>query len=136
MLLLLLIGTSFGFFNVKTSPRWRPSWVPPIHETDCTFERIDSYHCLKKYVDVNPKDDQITKQEIDEAIAEYLPMYLRPVLWWVGTERVMIECDVDKNDVITSRDWEMSSKTCFPIKESQCTVQWFCERIEKAANKK
>jgi len=53
----------------------------PVHETDCTFERADSYQCLKKYVDVNPKDDQITKQEIDEAIAEYLPLYLKPVLW-------------------------------------------------------
>ncbi len=81
MLILLLISTSFGFFNVKTSPRWRPSWVPPIHEEDCTFEREDSYQCLKRYVDVNPKDDQITKEEIDEAIEKYLPMYLKPILW-------------------------------------------------------
>lgn len=104
--------------------------MPPIHDTDCTFERADSYQCLKKYVDVHPKDDQITKVEIDEAIAKYLPTYLKPVLWWVGTEGVMDSCDVDKNGVITPRDWEMSSKTCFPIKESQCTVQWFCKRIE------
>ncbi len=80
-LLLLLISSSLGLFHVKTSPRWRPSWMPPIHETDCTFERADSYQCLKKYVDVNPKDDQITKEEIDAAISEYLPIYLKPILW-------------------------------------------------------
>ncbi len=81
LLLLFLLGTSHAFFNVKTSPRWRPSWMPPVHEEDCTFERTDSYHCLKKYVDVKPKDGQITKQEIDDAIAKYLPTYLKPILW-------------------------------------------------------
>lgn len=81
LLLLVLCATSLGLFNIRTYPRWRPSWMVPVHETDCTFERADSYQCLKKYVDVNPKDDQITKQEIDEAIAEYLPLYLKPVLW-------------------------------------------------------
>ena len=111
------------------------SWFPPIHSKDCTFERPDSYACLKEYVDVNPKDDQITRQEIDEALKKYLPMYLRPVLWWADLKSVMDSCDVDKNGVITPRDWEMSSKTCFPIKESQCTVQWFCDRAKDASKK-
>jgi hypothetical protein len=133
LLLLLLVSVSSALFNVRTSPRWRPSWVPPLHETDCTFERVDSYNCLKQYVDINPKDEQITQTEIEEALSVYMPTYLKPLIWWAGVDSVMKECDVDKNGVITPRDWELSSKTCFPIKESQCTVQWFCERAAAAA---
>jgi len=109
---------------------WRPSWVPPIHDTDCTFTRADSYECLRRYVDVHPKDDQITKQEVQEAITKYMPMYLRPLFWWAGSvDSVFEQCDYDKNNVLTPRDWELSNKTCMPIKESWCTVQWFCNRI-------
>jgi hypothetical protein len=108
---------------------WRPSWVPPLHDTDCTFTRADSYECLRRYVDVNPKDDRITKTEVQEALKKHLPLYLRPLFWWSSSvDGIFTQCDYDKNEVITPRDWEMSNKTCMPIKESWCTVQWFCNR--------
>lgn len=116
---------------------WRPSWIPPIHDTDCTFDRAQSYACLKRYVDINPSDDRISKEEVQTAIQKHLPLYMRPLFWWAGSvDSVFEQCDYDKNGFITPRDWEMSNKTCMPIKESWCTVQWFCKRItdEEAAN--
>ena len=107
------------------------SWFPPIWDESCTFTRDDSYNCLKKYVDVNPKDGQITQQEVDEALTRYLPAYLKPMFWFVNTKHVIDNCDYDKNGVITSRDFMLSAETCLPEKRSQCTVQWFCTEAEE-----
>jgi len=114
---------------LSLSVAWRPSWMPPLHEEDCTFTRQDSYDCLVKYVDVNPKDGQITLTEADEALKKYLPTWMKPIFWFTDASSIFKECDYDKNGVLTPRDWEMSNKTCLPIKESWCTVQWFCKRI-------
>jgi len=110
------------------------SWFPPTKDKSCSFTREDSYACLKKYVDVHPKNDEISKKEIDEALSKYLPTYLKPVFWFVSTEKTMEACDYDKNGVITPRDWLMSKEKCFPKKESQCTIQWFCEIAKEQEN--
>lgn len=106
------------------------SWFPPIWDESCTYTRDDSYECLKKYVDVNPKDDQITQQEVDDALSKYLPAYLKPMFWFLSTKHVVDMCDYDKNGVITPRDFMLSKETCLPEKRSQCTVQWFCIEAE------
>lgn len=123
LLLILFISLCSGYSS--------SSWFPPIWDDTCSYTRDDTYACLKKYVDVNPKDEEITKKEIDEAISKYLPTYLKPMFWFVNTQGVVNECDYDKNGVITPRDWMLSIKTCLPEKRSQCTVQWFCDNVEK-----
>lgn len=120
----------FILFVSFATASWRPSWVPPLHETDCKFTRQDSYDCLVKYVDVNPKDGQITLAEADEALHQYLPTWMKPIFWFTDASSVFKECDYDKNGVLTPRDWIMTNATCLPIKESWCTVEWFCERIK------
>ncbi len=124
MLLLLFIASSLAWFD----------FIPPIYSKDCKFERPDCYACLKQFVDVNPKDEQITKLEIDQALARYMPTVLKPIMYWIKTQDTIDKCDFDKNGVITDYDWEMSNKTCIPMKESYCTVEWFCERARSESN--
>lgn len=104
--------------------------LPPIWDESCTYTRDDVYTCLKNNVDVNPKDDKITEQEIDEAFRRYVPWYVKPFLFVSRTSGATIieYCDYDKNGVITKRDFYMANKTCLPDKRNWCTVQWFCER--------
>jgi len=104
------------------------SWWPPTSDTSCSYTRQDSLECLKKYVDNNPKDDKISKAEIDAAVKKYLPTYLKPMFWWIGSDKVMTDCDYDSNGYITPRDWLMSKEKCFPHKKDQCTIQWFCKQ--------
>lgn len=117
---------------VACSLAWRPSWMPPIHDTDCAFNRRDSYDCLVKYVDVHPKDGQITKEEAQEAISKYMPYWMRPIFWFAGSVDSVFEvCDYDHNNVLTPHDWEMTKDTCIPIKEGWCSVEWFCDRAKE-----
>jgi hypothetical protein len=112
------------------------SWWPPLHETNCAFNRQDSYDCLVKYIDVNPKDGQITLDEANAALTKYMPLWMRPIFWFTDASSVFKECDYDKNNVLTPRDWQMSEKTCLPIKESWCTVEWFCDRAKAQEGQK
>ncbi len=116
----------FLFASVATA-----SWFPPTSDTSCSYTRDDSFNCLKKYIDVNPKDDRISKAEIEAGVSKYLPTYLKPMFWWIGADKVMKDCDYDKNGFITPRDWLLSKDTCFPQKKDQCTIQWFCDRAAK-----
>lgn len=116
------------------------SWLPPVWDETCTYTRHDVYECLRKYVDVNPKDDQITKKEIDDALSKYMSAWMKPLFWLSsGSEGVMESCDADKNGVITPRDWEESKDKCLPTKANACSVEWFClgaqEEEEEAKNK-
>lgn len=114
----------FLFFT----PNLASSWWPPTSDTSCSYTRDDSFNCLKKYIDINPKNNEITQDEINAGVKKYLPTYLRPMFWWIGSDKIMNDCDYDKNGVITPRDWIMSKDTCFPAKKDQCTIQWFCEK--------
>lgn len=118
MLLLLLLLLSAAF----ASP------LPPMWDETCSYTRDDVYNCLKNNVDINPKDGQITEQEIDEAFDRNLSWYLKWIMWLTNGAKVLQYCDYDKNGVITKRDFYMSNKTCLPDKRNWCTVQWFCER--------
>ena len=111
------------------------SWLPPVWSEECTYTRHDVYECLKKYVDVSPKDDQITKKEIDDALSKYLSAWMKPMFWIVGSEGVIESCDADKNGVITPRDWEESKLTCLPLKRNWCSVQWVCEGAQEEEEK-
>ena len=103
------------------------SWLPPVWSEECTYTRHDVYECLKKYVDISPKDNQITKKEIDDALSKYLSAWMKPLFWLSsGSEGVMESCDADKNGVITPRDWEESKDKCLPTKANACSVEWFC----------
>lgn len=106
------------------------SWFPPMSDESCAFTRDDTFKCLEKYVDTNPHDQQITNAEIDAALSKYLPTYLKPVLWWIGTDGIMKDCDYDKNGVITPRDWMLAQHTCLAEKKNQCTMAWFCDRAK------
>jgi hypothetical protein len=121
---LFLVLCLFGSLAVA----WRPSWVPPIWDESCTFGRNDAFACITKYIDVSPKNDQITKSEIDAAIATYAPAYVRALSWFVGTEKVFSSCDYNKDGVLTPRDWKLSGEHCLPHKRNLCTMQWFCNR--------
>lgn len=103
------------------------SWFPPVWSKDCSYTREDSFKCLEKYVDVDPKDGQITPKEVKEALDKYLPSYLKPMFWFIGISKIFEDCDYDHNGVITPRDWMLSEKKCMHTKESWCTMQWFCE---------
>lgn len=128
LLLLLLIMANASW--------WRPSWVPPIYDTDCTFTRNDVLIAMKQYVDVNPKDNRISPQEVQEALDKYLPTIWKPLIWGSSVEQVFDSCDADKNGFITSKDFRDSAKRCFPNKEGWCTVQWFRDRIVASQTKK
>lgn len=121
MLLLLFVVYAFAY-----NPN---SWLPPIWDKTCSFTREDARKAIELYVDVNPKDNQITAKEIDEALEKYKTWYLRPVLLVYNSKDVMRDCDYDQNGAITPRDFMLSEKTCFPIKESWCTIQWFNDNI-------
>jgi hypothetical protein len=108
------------------------SWLPPVWDESCMYTRDDVYKCLKKYVDVNPKDNQITKKEIDDAMDKYMSTWMKPLFWLSsGSEGIMENCDADHNGVITPRDWEESKDKCLPFKRNFCSVQWFCEGAEE-----
>lgn len=121
---------SIFFLLLIVSSSWASSWWPPTSDTSCSFTRDDSYQCLKTYVDVHPKNDEITQEEVDLALSTYLPTYLKPIFWFLNTNKIVNDCDYDKNGVITARDWLMAKETCLPKKENWCTMQWFCEIAE------
>jgi hypothetical protein len=121
-LLTLLIISVFGY-----DPN---SWLPPIWDETCSFSREDVRKGMEEYIDVNPKDNQITAKEIDEALQKYKTWYLKPVLLIYNSKDVMRDCDYDKNGVITPRDFMLTAKTCFPNKASWCTIQWFYDNIK------
>jgi hypothetical protein len=120
--LILFAGVVFGYNS--------NSWTPPIFDTSCSFTRDDVFNALKKYVDVNPKDNQITKMEINGSLDKYLPWYI-PKWPLVGSvDSILTNCDYDKNGVITARDFMLSAESCLPFKKNWCTVQWFYDNIE------
>lgn len=121
MLLLLFVVCVFGY-----NPN---SWLPPIWDETCSFSREDARKAIELYVDVNPKDNQITAKEIDEALEKYKTWYLRPVLLVYNSRDVLRDCDYDKNGAITPRDFMLAKDTCFPNKASWCTIQWFNDNI-------
>ena len=124
LLLLVLFYVSYGSW-------YRPSWVPPITDTECTFTRTDVYNAMKKYVDVHPKDNKITEFEISEVLKKYLPLYLKPLIWGANIHQIFASCTLDngKKGYITPKDFRDTWKTCFPNKANWCTVQWFNDRI-------
>lgn len=106
------------------------SWTPPIWDESCSFTRDDVYRGLKLYVDVDPRDEQITKHEIELALDKYIPWYV-PKFALVGRiDDIIQNCDYDKNGVITARDFLLSKDTCLPFKRNWCTVQWFYDNIQ------
>ena len=123
LLFVLLISTLASW--------WRPSWVPPITDEHCAFTRADTYQALKTYVDVHPKDDKITEYEIEQALHDYLPMYLKPLIWGANVPQIFRSCTLDngKKGYITPKDFRDTAKACFPNKASWCTVEWFRDRI-------
>lgn len=121
----------FLLFLLPLAFSWRPSWVPPIWDDSCSFTRDQAYDCLVKYVDVDPKDERVTKKEVDAAIKAYAPAYVRALSWFVGTQKVFSACDYNKDGVLTPRDWKLSVGHCLPHKRNLCTMQWFCNRAEK-----
>jgi hypothetical protein len=118
--------------TIVTGSWYRPSWIPPITDTDCTFTRTDVYNAFLKHVDVNPKDNKITELEINEVLRKYLPMYLKPLIWGANIHQIFESCTLDKGKkgYITPKDFRDTHNACFPTKASWCTVQWFNERIE------
>lgn len=122
---MLILLTLFGLSLASCG------WFPPIWSEDCKFTREDVYLAFKKYIDVNPRDDQITPKEIDEALAKYLPTYLKPLLYITDVHEILKSCDYDKNGVITERDFRLSNKTCLPFKRNWCSVEWFKNCIEE-----
>lgn len=106
------------------------SWLPPIFDETCSFTREDARKAIEFYVDVNPNDNQITKQEIIDGIDKYLKWWMRPVLLKYNADSVLEDCDYDKNGVITPRDFKLAENTCFPNKASWCTIQWFNDNIK------
>jgi hypothetical protein len=123
-IVLLLLVTSHASW-------YRPSWVPPITDTDCTFTRNDVYIALRDHVDVHPKDNKITELEIEEALHKYLPLYLKPLIWGANVHQIFQSCTLDSGakGYITPKDFRDTWQSCFPNKASWCTVQWFNERI-------
>ena len=126
----MFIFPLFLFLSITSSSWYRPSWVPPIWDVTCTYTREDVFNCFKVYVDTSPKDEQITKTEIEQALGKYLPTYLKPLIWGADTGTILDSCDFDHNGVITSRDWMLSKQRCLPFKNNWCTAQWFCERAQ------
>lgn len=118
------------FILIASCTAWRPSWMPPIYDESCTFTRDDTYQCLNTYVDINPKDGQITADELNAALDKSLPVWMKPFFWATSSEKIMGTCDYDKNGVITARDWMLSKKTCLALKSNWCTADWFCKRAK------
>lgn len=122
VVLFLFIFGSFGYYE--------NSWTPVIWDISCPFSRDDVLNAMKEVVDVAPKDDQITKYEIDLALRNHLPWYLKPAVWVGSVDDIIESCDYDKNGVITPRDFMMSKNTCLPLKKNWCTVEWFYDKIK------
>ena len=114
------------------APRYNPnSWTPPIWDTTCTFNRDMVHYALAKYVDVAPKDNVITQQEIETALDRYLPWYLKPVVWVGSTDSILDACGTGTTpNVITPKSFKEHPATCLPFKKNWCTVQWFYDNIE------
>lgn len=126
LLLLLLVATTTQAFSFSGMYH---KYMPPLFETKCNFTRIDALNCLSKYIDVDPKDGQITKKEAEEAIQKYVPPVIRGLFWGlVGTDRIWEACDYDKNGVITAKDWMMTKDHCMPHKKNMCSLEWFCKK--------
>ena len=88
---------------------------------------MDVFRCLEVKVDVDPKNGEIDEHEIEKAFQDYVPTWMKPLLWLTNAKNVIKDCDYDKNGVITPRDFMLSNETCLPFKNHWCSVQWFCE---------
>ena len=109
------------------------SWLfPPTSDNKCGFTRGDALNCVIRHGDLN-HDGQLTRDEIRHALNTLVPGYIKPLSWFAGMTmtRIMKDCDVDGNGVLTPRDWEMSKKTCMPTQETLCMLKWFCDRADK-----
>jgi hypothetical protein len=125
MILCLLL---FAYTNAVW---WHPAWMPPINDDTCKFNRNDGLACLTKFVDVSPKDGAISRAEVDLALKTYSSYLVRKTVRWIGgIDRIMKDCDHDKNGLITAKDWVESKNTCMPFKKNMCQLEWFCKRAE------
>jgi len=123
-----MTGLALVLVLLSLSSAWRPSWMPPINDEDCTFTREDSYNSLVRRVDVNPKDQKISRTEIDEAIVKYAPYWIRALSWFVSVNGILDACDANKDGFVTRQDWLATDKTCLPLKKNWCLIQWFDNR--------
>jgi hypothetical protein len=118
-ILLLLFGHSQAWFG-----------LPPLFDDTCAMDRPGTLVCVRKFVDTN-HDEVITRAEVIAAIDKYTTPIIRKLAWFVGVDRVFVECDYDRNGVITMRDFELSTRTCMSKKTDICRLAWFCERAEQ-----
>ena len=103
---------------------------PPLHDETCKYTRMDALRCALKYGDQN-KDNVLTVDEIQHALDTLVPWYIRDApefLTHVGVDRILNDCDFNKDGVLTPRDWELSVKTCMPKQQDLCQFKWFCDR--------
>ena len=102
-----------------------PTYLPPRNDATCGFTRDQAYQCIVAHVNTDG-DQVISKPEVDAAIRNIAPWYIRALSWFVGTGDVFRDCDYDGNGVVSPRDWEMTADTCLGTPEGRCTFQWFC----------
>jgi hypothetical protein len=121
---------------VASVSAWRPSWMPPVYDEDCTYNREDCYHALVEKVDVKPKDGKISRAEIQGAFDKYAPAWMRILTWFSNVDQTLDACDADKDGLITRSDWLNTAENCLPFKKNWCTVQWFKERADEIDNAK
>lgn len=111
---------------------------PWSKEPECGFDREDALECIKHFVDVNPKDDIITVEELEAAKTKYMTKAQKAGAWvasWFtdaySVERIQKDCDFDKDGIFTPEDFRKATKHCLPDKAALCTLKGACDRAKE-----
>lgn len=129
MMVVVAVNCDAGkWFNLR-------SFFPPFHDKNCGFTRNDALQCALEHGDIN-HDGKLTQSEMHHAMETLVPKYIRTLAWFGGIniERVLKDCDYNKDGVLTPRDWEMSVKKCMPKQENLCEFKWFCDNAKQKVN--
>lgn len=118
---------AFLFLTLFLGPvlGWRPSFIPPIWDESCKFDRENLVQCVQKKVDKD-HDGYVTLSEVKYMISQ-LPFLIRHALpAVVSVDQIFQGCDYNGDGYITADDFRRSKNTCLPRKRYLCTAEWLC----------
>ena len=98
------------------------------------FTRQDALHCIEEYVDIDPKDGQISVHELEVARSKYLSGWQKAASWvasWFtddySNEMILHNCDANGDGIFTPSDFEQATQHCLPDERSVCMMKGICD---------
>ena len=81
-------------------------------QADACISKQAAVNCFYSVADSN-KDGTITRQELTKAIGDHLPWWqVKAFDFFGGTERILMDCDANKDGILTAAEAMEMSDTC------------------------